>query len=89
MTSVITQNIPKVVKGNLKVTTKTLLEKNWLFFPERDLSNINLTRPDIGVNNFKSFIDFQVIGKKHEKYINIEHHKMNSISTLEAMFVNI
>ena len=30
-----------------------------------------------------SFIDFQAIGKKHEQTINIEHHKMNSISTLE------
>ena len=47
---VITQNIPKVVKCNLKVTAKTTLERNWLFFPERDLSDINLTRPDIGIN---------------------------------------
>ena len=45
--AVITQNIPKVVEGNLKVTTKPLLERNWLFFPERDLSNTDLTRPDI------------------------------------------
>ena len=37
---------------NLKVTTKPLLERNWLFFLERDLSDINLTRPDIGVKNF-------------------------------------
>ena len=51
MPSVSTQNIPKVVKGNLKVTKKTTLERNWLFFPERDLSDINLTRPDIRVNN--------------------------------------
>ena len=50
-TSISTQNIPKVVKGNLKVTTKTTLERYWLFFPERDLSDINLTRPDIRVNN--------------------------------------
>ena len=47
---VITQNIPKVVKGNFKVTTKNTLERNWFFFPERDLSDINLTRPDIGIN---------------------------------------
>ena len=53
MAGVSTQNIPNVVKGNLKVTTKTTLERNWLFFPERDLSDINLTRLDIGVNNFK------------------------------------
>ena len=46
-----TQNITKVVKGNLKVTTKTTLERNWLFFLERDLSDINLTGPDIEVNN--------------------------------------
>ena len=48
---VITQNITKVVKRNLKVIVKTTLERNWLFFPERDLSDINLTRPDIGINN--------------------------------------
>ena len=47
---VITQNIPKVVKGNLKVTAKTTLERNWLFFPKRDLSYVNLTRPYIGIN---------------------------------------
>ena len=35
------------MEGNIKVTTKPLLERNWLFFPERDLSNIDLTRPDI------------------------------------------
>ena len=51
--SVSTQNIPKVVKGNLKVTAKTTLERNWLFFLERDLSYINLKRPDIRVNNLK------------------------------------
>ena len=51
--SVDTQNIPKVVKGNIKVTTKTTLERNWLFFPERHLSDINLKRPDIRVNNLK------------------------------------
>ena len=45
-----TQNIPKVVEGNLKVTAKTTSERNWLFFPERDLSNINLTGPYIGIN---------------------------------------
>ena len=50
-TCVSTQNIPKVVEGNLKVTTKTTLERYWLFIPERDLSDINLTRPDIKVNN--------------------------------------
>ena len=44
---IITQNIPKVVEGNLKVTTKPLLERNWLFFPERDLSNTDFTRPGI------------------------------------------
>ena len=37
--------------SNLKVTTKTTLERNWVFFPERDLSDINLTRTDIGINN--------------------------------------
>ena len=47
--AVITQNIPKVVKGNLKVTAKPLLERNWLFFPERDLLDIDLTRPEIYV----------------------------------------
>ena len=47
MWCVSTQNIPKVVEGNLKVTTKTTSERNWLFFLERDLSHINLTRPDI------------------------------------------
>ena len=46
----ITQNIPKFVEGNLKVTRKTTLERNWIFFLERDLSDINLTRPDIGIN---------------------------------------
>ena len=51
MATVITQNIPKVVKGNLKVTTKTTLERNWLFFPERDLSYINFTGPYIEINN--------------------------------------
>ena len=47
--SVITENIPKVLKGNLKVIAKTTLERNWLFFPERDLLDINLTRPDIKI----------------------------------------
>ena len=49
-----TQNIPKVVKCNLKVTTKTTLERNWLLFLERDLSHINLTRIDIWNEYFKS-----------------------------------
>ena len=31
--SVITQNIPKVVKGNLKVTTKTTFRKKLAFLP--------------------------------------------------------
>ena len=35
------------MEGNLKVIEKTTLERNWLFFPESDLSDINLTSPDI------------------------------------------
>ena len=42
-----TQNTPKVVEGNLKVIAKTTSKRNWLLFLERDLSHINLTRPDI------------------------------------------
>ena len=37
----------------------------------------------------QSFIDHQAIGKKHEQSINIEHHRMNSISTLEEIFVDM
>ena len=47
---VITQNVPMLQKVYPKVIAKTTLERNWLFFPERDLSDINLTRPDIGIN---------------------------------------
>ena len=48
----------------------------------------NLNKEKI-IIQLHSFIDFHVIRKKHEQSINIEHHKMNSISTLEEMFVNI
>ena len=51
---VITQNIPKVVEGNLKVIAKITSERNWLFFLERNLSDINLTRPYIWNQYFKS-----------------------------------
>ena len=44
------------MEGNLKVTTKTTLERNWFFFSERDLSDIHLTRPDIGINTL-SYVD--------------------------------
>ena len=52
------------------------------------LSAKNLNKGKI-IIQLQSFIDFQAIGKKHEQSINIEHHKMNSISTLEERFVDI
>ena len=48
----------------------------------------NLNKGKI-IIQLQSFIDFQAIGKKHEQSINKEHHKMNCISTLEEIFVNI
>ena len=48
----------------------------------------NLNKGKI-IIQLQSFIDFQAMGKKHEQSINIEHHGMNSISTLEERFVDI
>ena len=47
MNSVSTQNVPKVVKGKLQGNSKTTLERNWYFLPERDLSINILIGPDI------------------------------------------
>ena len=54
----------------------------------KKLSAKNLNKGKI-IIQLKSFIDFWAIGKKHERSINVEHHKMNFISTLEEMLVNI
>ena len=48
----------------------------------------NLNKGKI-IIQLQSFIDFQAIGKKPEQSINIEHHRMNFISTLEEIFVDI
>ena len=48
----------------------------------------NLNKGKI-IIQLQSFIDFQVIGKEHEQSINIEHHRMNSVLTLEEICVDI
>ena len=70
------------MKGNLKVTTKTTLERNWLFFPERDLSNIDLTRSYI--NQHSKIIQMVetihiTIGQWSHIYIKISQRHMHEI----------
>ena len=64
-------------------TTHITIEK-WSQI-DKDNAKLHTQNPNKGniIFQSQSLIDFQAIREKHEQSINIEHHKMNSISTLE------
>ena len=56
---------------------------------DKDNAKLRTRNPNKGkiIIQSQSFIDFQAIREKHEQSLNIEHHRMNSISILEEIFV--